>query len=165
MYSMGIMENWKPVIGFEDIYEVSDFGRVRSKNTEKIKNLTIGSNGRPYLGLWNKNRQKIVKPHTLVLEAFVEKRPHGMECCHNDGNPQNNNLSNLRWDTSKNNHADKIKHGTTNRGERCGTAKLTEQQVFEIRKDNRLQREIAVDYGVAANTISRIKNRKRWAYS
>jgi hypothetical protein len=88
-----------------------------------------------------------------------------MECCHNDGNPNNNHLSNLRWDTSKNNHADKVRHGTTNRGERCGTAKLTQSQVDEIRQDNRLQRLIAADYGVHQNTISRIKNGKRWTHS
>ena len=99
------------------------------------------------------------------MEAFVGLRPQGMECCHNDGNPQNNHLSNLRWDTSKNNHADKVKHGTTNRGEQCGTAKLTLEQVRAIRQDDRLQRIIAAEYGVRDNTISRIKSGKRWAHS
>jgi hypothetical protein len=98
------------------------------------------------------------------MEAFVGIRPQGMECCHNDGNPQNNHWSNLRWDTPKNNHADKVKHGTTNRGEQCGTAKLTLEQVRAIRQDTRLQRIIAAEYGVKDNTISRIKSFKRWAH-
>jgi len=160
------MEKWRDIVGFEGIYKISDHGRILSMRTNSIKKLTIHSNDpRPYLGLWKNNKSTIVRPHKLVMEAFVGKRPEGMECCHNDGNPQNNHLSNLRWDTSKNNHADKVRHGTTNRGERCGTAKLTQKQVDEIRQDNRLQRLIAADYGVHQNTISRIKNGKRWQHS
>tara|TARA_R110000868_G_scaffold317280_1_gene578096 strand:- start:138 stop:632 length:495 start_codon:yes stop_codon:yes gene_type:complete len=164
---MGInMEEWRDVVGFEGVYQVSNCGQVRSLLTGKIKKLTINKHDlRPYLGLWKNNKQLICKPHKLVLDAFVSLRPNGMECCHNDGNPHNNHLSNLRWDTSKNNHADKVKHGTTNRGEQCGTAKLTQNQVDAIRKDGRLQRLIADDYGVHQNTISRIKNGKRWAHS
>jgi hypothetical protein len=52
-----------------------------------------------------------------------------MEACHGDGDSANNRLGNLRWDTPTNNHADKILHGTTNRGERSGTAKLTDAAV------------------------------------
>ena len=87
-----------------------------------------------------------------------------MEGCHNDGNALNNNLNNLRWDTPKNNHADKVKHGTTNRGERCGTAKLTLEQVRAIRKDDRLQKIIAKEYEVQQSLISRIKNGIRWQH-
>jgi predicted secreted protein len=100
-----------------------------------------------------------------VLTAFVGPRPKGLQCCHNDGNPWNNKLENLRWDTAQSNQRDRAKHGTSNRGERCASAKLTETQVAAIRADARLQREIAADYGVKENTISRIKSGKRWAHS
>lgn len=159
------MEQWRDVIGFEDLYEVSNHGNVRSKTTQKIKKQTINKNDtRPYLGLHKNGKCTIMRPHKLVLEAFVGKRPAGMECCHNDGNPFNNHIGNLRWDTPKNNHADKIRHGTTNRGEQCGTAKLTLEQVRKIRIDNRLQKVIAQEYGVLQNTISRIKNGIRWKH-
>jgi hypothetical protein len=159
------MEKWLGVIGFEELYEVSNHGQVRSVKTGQIKKITFRKlDNRPYIGLWKNAKQKIVRPYRLVLEAFVGKCPQGMECCHNDGNPMNNNLSNLRWDTPKNNHADKVKHGTTNRGERCGTAKLTLVQVNAIRKDNRLQRIIAEEYGVRQSLISRIKNGVRWQH-
>ena len=160
------MENWKAVVGYEGLYEVSDHGRVRSATTGKIKAQCANKvDGRPFLALWIANKCKIFKPHTLVLTAFVAPRPEGMECCHNDGHPWNNHVSNLRWDTCKNNHADKVLHGTTNRGERCGTHKLTQAQVDAIRKDTRLQRLIAADYGVRDSAISRIKSRKLWAHS
>jgi hypothetical protein len=163
---MGIvMEEWRDVVGFEGLYKVSNFGRIQTVKTGKIKEQTISkTDNRPYLSLWKNNKIKVCRPHKLVMEAFVSLRPEGLECCHNDGNPQNNHWSNLRWDTPKNNHADKIKHGTTNRGEQCGTAKLTLEQVRAIRQDNRLQRIIAAEYGVKDNTISRIKSFKRWAH-
>ena len=164
---MGIlMEEWKDVIGFEGIYKVSNFGNVLTIKTNRIKKLTTSKiEKRPYLGLWRNNKIKICKIHRLVLEAFIGKCPQGMEGCHNDGNPFNNHLTNLRWDTPKNNQADKIRHGTTNRGERCGTAKLTLEQVRAIREDTRLQRIIAKEYNIAESMISRIKNRVRWQHS
>lgn len=158
------MENWKDIVDFEGLYEVSDFGNIRSTKTKQFKKITIDSYGRPYLGLWKNNKQKIVRPHKLVLEAFIGKAPKGMECCHNDGNQQNNKLDNLRWDTPKNNHADKLKHGTSNTGERCNWAKLTKNQVIAIRADLRTQKEIAVEYGVQQSQISRIKNGIRWIH-
>jgi hypothetical protein len=163
---MGIvMEEWRDVVGFEGLYKVSNFGRIQTVKTGKIKEQTISkADNRPYLSLWKNNKIKVCRPHKLVMEAFVSLRPEGLECCHNDGNPQNNHWSNLRWDTPKNNHADKVKHGTTNRGEQCGTAKLTLEQVRAIRQDTRLQRIIAAEYGVKDNTISRIKSFKRWAH-
>ena len=159
------MEQWLDVVGFEGLYEVSNHGQVRSVKTGQIKKPTYSKHEkRFYLGLWQNNKVKICKPHRLVLEAFVGFCPQGMEGCHNDGNALNNNLTNLRWDTPKNNHADKVKHGTTNRGERCGTAKLTLEQVRAIRKDDRLQKIIAKEYEVQQSLISRIKNGIRWQH-
>lgn len=159
------MEIWKPVVDFEGIYEVSNHGQIRSLKSGKLKKITIDkSTNRPFLNLWKNNKQFVVRVHKLVLEAFVGKCPHGMECCHNDGNSFNNHIDNLRWDTHTSNIHDRIKHGTSNRGERCGTAKLTLEQVRAIRKDFRLQKDIAKDYGVNQNTISRIKNGVRWKH-
>ena len=159
------MEQWKPVVGYEGIYEVSDHGNVRSLKSQKLKKITIDkTTNRPFLNLWKNNKQNVVRLHKLVLEAFVGKCPEGMECCHNDGDAFNNHVSNLRWDTHKSNIQDRIKHGTSNRGERCGTAKLTLEQVRAIRKDDRLQRIIAKEYNIAESMISRIKNGIRWQH-
>ena len=160
------MERWLPVSGYEGLYEVSDHGNVRSIKTGKVKSYTLNKEQkRPFMGLWKNNKIKIFKPHTLVLTAFVGPRPKGLECCHNDGNPWNNKLENLRWDTAQSNQQDRAKHGTSNRGERCANAKLTEMQVAAIRVDSRLQREIAADYGVRQSAISRIKSGAGWAHS
>jgi hypothetical protein len=128
-----------------------------------------GSDGYLFVGLHKdgKRFQRLV--HSLILETFVGERPDGMECCHNDGNKANNRLENLRWDTKKNNEADKIKHGTTGRGEKNGSAKLNEMQVRVIRRYCEMyghgsQREIAKVFGVHRANIGKIVNRKIWQH-
>lgn len=49
--------------------------------------------------------------HRLVLETFVGPRPEGMEACHNNGDPTDNRLGNLRWDTRSENVKDAVRHG------------------------------------------------------
>ena len=160
-----LMETWLAVIGYEGLYEVSNDGRIRNARTGKLKVYTYDKQKRrPFVGLWRNNKIRIIYPHKAVLEAFVGPRPKGMEACHNNGDPFDNKVTNLRWDTPRNNQLDRIKHGTSNRGEQCAAAKLTEAQVRAIRADTRLQREIAAEYGVRENTISRIKSGKRWAH-
>lgn len=159
------MENWKGVVGFEDLYEVSDHGRVRTIKTGRIKVPTAEKkSGRLAVMLSGRDKPRLMRVHRMVLLAFVGPAPKGHECCHNDGNPSHNHISNLRWDTTAANQADRVRHGTSNRGERCAAAKLSEAQVRAIKADPRLQRIIAKEYGVRENTISRIKSGVRWAH-
>jgi hypothetical protein len=67
-------------------------------------------------------------------------------------------LDNLRWGTSQDNHDDQKKHGTVRGGENVGTAKLTNQQVDQIRllKGKFLQREIAVMFNTCQTNVSAI---------
>lgn len=117
-------EEWRPVVGFEGLYEVSDHGRVRS--LDHFVDLSNGrrrrapgrvlkpwdSEGYPKVGLTFEGRKRRALVHVLVLEAFVGARPEGAACCHNDGNRQNSRLSNLRWGTYSENNFDLVRHGT-----------------------------------------------------
>lgn len=124
---------------------------------------------------------KRIYPHVahLVLEAFIAPRPEGMQACHNDGNPQNNYLDNLRWDTPSNNNFDKVRHGTHQWGEKNNGARLTLTQVEEVRKiysgiqpsgkGKHLARmgypsyaTIAQQYGVSPAAIGRIVRGTHW---
>lgn len=101
------------------------------------------------------------KVHQLVLEAFVGLCPDGMEACHNDGNPENNDLHNLRWDTRSENTKDAVKHGTH------PVAKLNEDKVRNIRKMLRSHiphRIMANMYNVSESTISYINTGRIWNY-
>lgn len=114
-------ERWKPVLGFEGLYEVSDTGKVRSIPRQTATGMRGGrmlslqelppSAGRPYkiAHLYKGNRRKAARVHVLVLEAFVGPRPDGMDACHNNDIPGDNRLENLRWDTKSANQQDMIR--------------------------------------------------------
>ena len=119
-------ETWKPVLGYEGRYEVSDLGHVRScdrrartKGTSTrfhagrlLKGIST-ARGRVVVTLHDgAGHQKTRLVHHLVLEAFRGERPDGTEACHWDGDASNNRLSNLRWDSHLANEADKARHGT-----------------------------------------------------
>ncbi len=138
-------EVWKDIKGYEGYYQVSDHGRIKSLYRKIIRSdgvirtipekmRSLGKKGHQIVNLRRSGKEEIPLVHRLVLEAFVGPCPPGMECCHNDGNPQNNWIGNLRWDTHINNMRDKIKHGTSKgriehiKGEDSKWAKLTEEQ-------------------------------------
>ena len=105
--------------------------------------------------------------HRLILETFIGKCPKGMEACHNDGNPTNNKLTNLRWDTAINNQKDRIKHNTSNRGIYNNTTKLNELQVRIIRKYPKHYRYIKFlsnIFNVSEVTILKIRNKTNWGW-
>jgi hypothetical protein len=117
------------------------------------------------LQLNNKQCYKMV--HRLVLEAFDRPCPQGMEGCHKDGDPSNNQLVNLRWGTPKENHQDKVKHGTDGKGERNPNAVLTETDVLTIKKriaDGEVPARVAKDYHIHRNTTYRIRDGGLWKH-
>ena len=116
-------ETWKPVVGWEELYEVSDQGRVRSVDRtihykdgqtrrHKGRVLKPWKNRKGYLqvSLYGEGRtNKFV--HRIVLEAFVGDCPEGLETLHIDGNPANNHVGNLKWGTSSENSLEQVRHG------------------------------------------------------
>ena len=106
--------------------------------------------------------------HRLVCEAFHGPAPSPLhEAAHGDRTPVHNTPDNLRWATKAENDADKEHHGTVLRGERHPMVRLTVEQVTEIRLRISLghrQADIAVDFGVAPGTISKIKNGRAWRH-
>lgn len=112
-------EIWKPVVGFQGLYEVSNHGRVKRINIgrdsrEKLLKATPNKLGYMLVGLHREGKSNTRRVHRLVLEAFIGPCPEGEEGCHGDGDPSNNCLSNLRWDTASSNAIDRVAHGTHN---------------------------------------------------
>jgi hypothetical protein len=106
--------------------------------------------------------------HRLVLEAFVGPCPEGMEARHfPDRDPANNQLGNLSWASPKTNQADRVVHGTSNRGERHGMVKLTESKVREIRSRvlaGERQSNLVRELGVSPMTINDIVKFRTWRH-
>lgn len=167
------MTTWKPVVGFEGRFEVSDIGKVRSLDRvlvdgrrwkARASKPKASRTGHLAVRLCD-GKHYWLGVHRLVLEAFIGPCPDGMEGCHNDGNPANNTLANLRWDTRAGNHADKIAHGTSLHGSRNHLAKLCAEDILAIREMSRggiTARAISAKYSVTAANISSILAGKTW---
>ena len=151
-------EEWRPVVGWEECYEVSSLGRVASKLHRLPRLLTPQDNGGGYFTVMFRDGKRHCIHH-LVAAAFIGPRPLGLDVCHNNGNNGDNAARNLRYDTRSNNHRDKVRHGTDNRGEKHYGARLTDADVAEIRRLNTggwTQADIAARFGVSQAHVSNI---------
>lgn len=158
-----IVEQRKPVPGWEDLYEVSDQGRVKNI-AGHLRKCSVGAQGYPVVDLKSAGNRKTYTVHALVLLAFVGPRPKGYECRHLNGVRSDNRLCNLAWGTPAENDDDRRKHGTFVQGERHGAAKLTEQDIRLIRLSTSSQASIARRFNISQSSVSMIKSRQRWAH-
>lgn len=167
MQSTPVAEEWRPVVGYEGFYEVSDMGRVRSvdrrvpkgnhyitRRGQEMRPTTI-TGGYRQLGLSKHGGRKSFLVHHIVLNSFVSPRPEGMEACHNDGDPNNNRLYNLRWDTPSNNTYDRVRHGTHFCSRKTHCPRGHKYDFFYTRKDGGTSR--------GCTACRRENNRKRYA--
>ncbi len=174
-------EEWRPVAGFEGIYEISNIGRVRSY-------------ARPYMG-WqllkphcssNKVRyfhvdlciagsKKSRNVHALVAQSFIGAKPRGYQVNHKDTNTFNNRVDNLEYVTPSQNtlHASRMGLMKACRplvyahGENHGMSKLTDEIVIEMRQLHAAGmsfREIARRSQVCARTAARAIKGLGWAH-
>ena len=172
----GDVEKWINIIGYENSYQVSSFGRVKSLD----RKIVYGEDN----GQYHTKKSQILKPtlsggyetvslsgktftvHSLVAKHFVKGYQEGFVVNHIDYNKTNNFYKNLEWITQE----DNIKHNKTtlrgNFGESQKDAKLDSNKVLGIKKlieDNILsQNKIAKLFDVSPTTISDIKKGKKW---
>lgn len=170
-----MIETWRGIPGFPG-YEASDRGRVRSVD----RFMSVRSRGRTYSRYVS---GKLLVPvnngsgyfhvqlgagkhryiHRLVASAFLGPVPDGMWVCHNDGNPANNELANLRYDTAAGDEADKKRHGTR-RPENSHLAVLSPLQVdaIGVLADRFTQSQLSQIFNVSQPTISRVLSGRCW---
>ena len=125
--SLPSSEQWRAVVGYEGIYEVSTSGRVRCLDRTvwrgniavsrrgKVLRAATSSRGRRTVTLHRNGARRTGHVSQMVMEAFVGPCPPGLFVCHNDGDATNDALINLRYDTPRANNLDTVKHGR-NRG-------------------------------------------------
>lgn len=119
------------------------------KLPERMQNPGCNSDGYYRANINGKHRLV----HNLVLEAFVGSRPKGMYACHNNGNPKDNRIENLRWDTPKNNVKDRNGHGTDQYGVKNPSAKYTDEQILGVYFSPLKASQKVEKYGVRLSTV------------
>lgn len=169
-------EVFLPVVGYEDDYVVSNYGRIKrvrnssnSKAGHTLKPLTQ-RNGYLKVNLYDGGTMHRVPVHRLVAAAFIGPRPEGLQVNHIDGDKKNNHISNLEYVTPSEN----IRHGLEvlgiqrAHGEAVYHAKLTESEVLGIRAlhdlGNATHKELGEIYGVSASNIGCIVRRHTWKH-
>ena len=107
------VEIWKPVVGYEGLYEVSNLGNVKSlnykrRNVIRVLKAGTGSGGYKHIELHKNSKPKHFLIHRLVAQAFIPNPNNYPEVNHKDENKQNNCVDNLEWCDAKYN----INYGT-----------------------------------------------------
>ena len=170
-----MQEVWKDIPGYEGRYQASTEGRIRSvshrvrlvAHGKETTRLMQGRVLRP--GRYCKSGHVSVvlghgaggsPVHRLVALTFLGPAPDGCEVCHNDGDPTNNALSNLRYDTRSENIKDVLRQGGRWR-------RLTREDVQEIRemlKNGCGGAEIAKRFSISQNCVSAIKTGRAFGW-
>lgn len=124
-----ILEIWKDVVGYESIYEVSNYGRVRTHKNKKSwsnrhdcwrywKQRVLkekNPSGRDVrVSLWKDGKHKDFLVHRLVAFAFITEVENKASINHKDGNPRNNHVDNLEWCNHLENNTHAFENGLIN---------------------------------------------------
>ena len=176
---MKTKEIWKDIKGYEGIYQISSFGRVKSmerevgsrNNTrrlrEKMLSQFLSSAGYPTVNLYKDSNLKASYVHRLISEAFIPNPENKPQVKHIDGDKRNNDLSNLEWCTIKENRNHAAQKGLAARGAQAGIAKLNRKAVLEIKallKSGEKQKKIAKRFNVSICAINDINTGRTWSW-
>lgn len=99
-----MMEEWKPVVGYEGLYEVSNLGKIRNVNTNRQLSTYVSKRGYERVMLWKHNKGKKYMVHRIVAFSFVPNVSNKPQINHKDENKLNNRAENLEWCTQLENH-------------------------------------------------------------
>ena len=158
------MEIWKDIPGYEGRYQASNLGRIRSLDRElgplgkrghsrmKGRILRPGRNKSGHLSVVLGHKAAGSQVHQLIALTFIGPKPEGMEVCHNDGDPTNNRVENLRYDTRTNNILDVYRAG-----KRWRKLSLNDMEQILREPADVSGVALAAKYGVSTTTISKIR--------
>lgn len=161
-------EEWKDIPGYEGKYQASTQGRIRSLD-RRVRVVAHGTEATRLM------KGRVLRPgeycksghvsvvlghgangspvHSLVALTFLGPKPEGTEVCHNDGNPKNNAVINLRYDTRSENNKDVLRQG-----ERWRKLSLADvDNIREMLRSGKTGAEIAKAVGISQTQISKIK--------
>jgi DNA-binding XRE family transcriptional regulator len=161
-------EVYLDIPGYEG-YQVSNYGRVRNNRTGKILKPYL-TRGYLRVSLYNDLGRKCKLVHRLVAEAFLPNPDNKPAVNHVNGCKTDTNVCNLEWVSSSENmfhaHSNGLRPKINTQGEKNGFSKLTEVQVRQIKQllaqGKSTQKTISSQFNISRETISSIKNGRRW---
>lgn len=173
-----LAEVWLPISGYVGLYEISSYGRIRSKDRALVCGYGVsvkkGQIIKPYItpkgyatvNLWREGKKKPFWIHRLVAMHFIANESCLPEVNHKDFNKQNNCIDNLEWVTKKENIRHAYQAGKTFRIEMCKQGhKLSIEKAEEMRQlhaAGRSHYEIAAMFGVAVVTSRAVIRGAHW---
>jgi NUMOD4 motif len=170
-------ERWAPIENYENLYEISNLGKIRVIATKTIKAQSggPGTNSRyRYVTLYKKNKSEKLTVHRLVAKAFVPNPKNLPYALHIKNNRENNAATNLKWGTQLDNHKDAVREGTYRLppimiGVEQPKAKLDPEKIRQIRniRDSGkpfTQVKLAAQFGISRGTLRSILANKHWRH-
>ena len=175
-------EEWRDVSGYEDYYQVSSLGRLRSCDRVifdgrwgdrfrkgALMKPALNARGYIFAVLCKHGKCSTLAIHSLVARAFLGDRPDRCEVNHIDGNRLNNSASNCEYVTPSQNMLHAYAKGLVKpkRGELNGCSILTDTKVLEIRElafQGLKDSEIAPLFGISRVTVYDVRIRRTWKH-
>lgn len=165
-------EIFKDVVNYEGIYQISNFGNIKTLKRniynklgklhyiqpEKLLKPTVFKNGYKYISMHKNKKVKVKTIHSLVAEAFIYNIHNKRTINHIDGNKLNNHISNLEWATDKENLEHNFNIGIT---KRYSVIAYNDNSYLEFKKVSDAKK-----LGFSQNLISEsvLKNKKYKGY-
>lgn len=169
---------WKDITDYEDLYQISDEGVIKSLRKKKGMSITgvpfykpdtilkqkTTQFGYKSVGLLKSGKRKWFFVHRLVIESYLGKRPSpSYQVNHKDGDKTNNHIKNLEWVTSSGNHLHAYRSGLRSmKGENHNNRKLDVEKVAQIRASKKRNCDLAREFNVSPSLIVMIKKGQVW---
>lgn len=173
-------EEWRDIVGYEGLYQVSNLGRIKNIRTpvcsDRGNDLTEICLVKPSLqklkrnyfryrvNLWKENKPKTFKVHRLVATAFILNPLNKPQVNHIDNNPLNNNVKNLEWCTILENMEHSKKQGRMNVGRKNGMNKFSEQTIQQILLSKENKSLLSKKYNISISYINSLKRGTNWKH-
>lgn len=162
-------EIWKDIPDWENLYQISSIGRIKSVRYNKFRKSVIGIRGYHTISLWNKRFNQTLYVHRLLAQLFIEN-PDNKTCVnHKDGNKLNNNLNNLEWVTYSENNKHAFDTGLKISNNKFGTQSkrgiFNKTDLHEIKNmvnSGLNNKQIAEKFQVDSSTIQKIVSGKHY---
>lgn len=163
-----MQEEWRSVVGYEGLYEVSNLGNIKSlkkKNvtSNKILKLSLNKYGYSCTCFIKNKKMKNFLAHRVVAQAFIPNPINKATVNHKNGIKTDNVVTNLEWCTMEENRKHAIDTGLIDiKKGYFSNKKLTEKDIIDIRTSTLRQTDLARKYNVGRSNICLILQRKSW---